>query len=207
LGCPAEIIWYKDVGSLRMCDAVVIPGGFSYGDYLRAGAIAARTPVMDVVRDMAEDGVPILGICNGFQVLTESHLLEGALMINEYPKFICKWCTLRVEENESPFTSKFDVGELIRIPIAHKEGRYYHTKEGLERLNASNLIALRYVDENGEPNASANPNGSVENIAGILNEKKNVMGLMPHPERACNSLLGSEDGRRMIEGIIEFIKK
>jgi len=205
IGIDASIVWYKE--RLNGYDGVVIPGGFSYGDYLRAGAIAARTEIMQDVRKMAAAGKPILGICNGFQILTESGLLPGALMLNNYPKFICTRTYLRVENDQTPFTNRFNKGDVIQIPIAHMEGNYYTDKSTLQELNAGNLIALRYTDPMGEVRANANPNGSVENIAGILNQRGNVLGLMPHPERASEEILGSEDGLKIFKSMIDYAEK
>ncbi len=205
IGIDASIVWYKE--RLNGYDGVVIPGGFSYGDYLRAGAIAARTEIMQDVRKMAAAGKPILGICNGFQILTESGLLPGALMLNNYPKFICTRTYLRVENDQTPFTNRFNKGDVIQIPIAHMEGNYYTDKSTLQELNAGNLIALRYTDPMGEVRANANPNGSVENIAGILNQRGNVLGLMPHPERASEEILGSADGLKIFKSMIDYAKK
>ncbi len=204
LGADAQLVWYKE-HDLSKYEGAVIPGGFSYGDYLRAGAIAARTPVMDSIRQMADEGKPILGICNGFQVLTESGLLDGALTTNSYPKFLCKWTTLRIETTDTPFTSKFKKGELIRIPVAHMEGNYYADEATLTALNDNNQVAFRYVDQNGSVTDEVNPNGSRENIAGIISKGRNVMGLMPHPERASESILGSDDGLRMFESMLDYI--
>lgn len=200
VGVEAELVWYKE--SLDGFDGVVIPGGFSYGDYLRAGAIAARTPIIDEVRAMAKEGKPVLGICNGFQILVESGLLPGALMTNEYPKFRCEWVSLRVENTDTPFTSKYREGEVIRIPIAHKEGNYYAPDHLLKEVEDEDMIAFRYVDEKGEVTEDANPNGSRENIAGIANGC--VLGMMPHPERASETILGSDDGKRLFESMIEY---
>ncbi len=204
LGADARLVWYKD-HNLSEYEGAVIPGGFSYGDYLRAGAIAARTPVMDSVKQMTDEGKPVLGICNGFQVLTESGLLGGALTTNKYPKFLCKWTTLRVENTDTPFTSGFKKGELIRIPVAHMEGNYYADEPSLAALNDNHQVVFRYVDEMGHVTDEVNPNGSVENIAGIASKSYNVMGLMPHPERASESILGSDDGLRMFESMIDYI--
>lgn len=205
LGVETDLVWYKEKQeSLSGYDGVVIPGGFSYGDYLRAGAIAARTPIMDGVKRLAAKGVPVLGICNGFQILAESGLVAGALRGNEYPKFRCSSANLRVETTDSPFTSAYKKGDIIRVPIAHAEGNFYADASTISKLNSNDQVAFRYVDENGNPTAEANPNGSVENIAGILNEKKNVLGLMPHPERASEDVLGSSDGRKMLESMIKY---
>ena len=205
LGVETDLVWYKEKQeNLSDYDGVVIPGGFSYGDYLRAGAIAARTPIMDGVKRLAEKGAPVLGICNGFQILAESGLLAGALRGNEYPKFRCSSANLRVETTDSPFTSAYKKGDIISIPIAHAEGNFYADAQEIEKLNANGQVAFRYVDEDGNPTTEANPNGSVENIAGILNEKKNVLGLMPHPERASEDVLGSSDGRKLFESMVQY---
>lgn len=202
LGVDTDLVWYKE--KLSDYDGIVIPGGFSYGDYLRAGAIAARTPIMDDVKRLAAKGVPVLGICNGFQILAESGLLAGALRGNEYPKFQCRWVNLRVETTDSPFTGAYKKGDVIRIPIAHAEGNFYADASTISELKSNGRVAFRYVDENGNPTGDANPNGSVDNIAGILNQKKNVLGLMPHPERASEDVLGSSDGRKLFESMIKY---
>jgi phosphoribosylformylglycinamidine synthase len=204
LGVDAELVWYKEE-DLKRFDGIVIPGGFSYGDYLRAGAIAARTPIMNSVKELAEAGKPVIGICNGFQVLTESGLLEGALTTNNYPKFRCESTFLRVETTDSPFTSKFKKGDVVSIPIAHMEGNFYADESTLSRLEDNDQVAFRYVDKNGKVTDEANPNGSQENIAGIVNAKKNVLGMMPHPERASEGILGSKDGLKILESMVEFI--
>jgi len=202
LGAPTDLVWYKDpVGEY---DGIVIPGGFSYGDYLRAGAIAARTPVMNSVKQFASVGKPVLGICNGFQILVESGLLSGALSTNEYPKFCCKWVDLRIEKTDTAFTSKFKKGEVVRMPIAHKEGNFFADSDTLKSMNLHQRVAFRYVDSEGSATASANPNGSVENIAGVVNESGNVLGMMPHPERASESVLGGDDGFRIFESMVEY---
>jgi phosphoribosylformylglycinamidine synthase I len=203
IGVEADLVWYKD--DLHGYDGVVIPGGFSYGDYLRAGAIAAKTPIMDSVRMMASKGLPVIGICNGFQILVESGLLPGALMSNSYPKFRCQWVYLRVENNTSPFTKKFREGEVIRIPIAHMEGNYYADDTILSELNSSHRVAFRYVNSSGNATEEANPNGSRQNIAGVLNTQGNVLGMMPHPERASEEILGSTDGKRIFHSMVEYI--
>ena len=202
LGAPTDLVWYKDpVGEY---DGIVIPGGFSYGDYLRAGAIAARTPIMNSVKQFASVGKPVLGICNGFQILVESGLLSGALSTNEYPKFCCKWVDLRIEKTDTAFTSKFKKGEVVRMPIAHKEGNFFADSDTLKSMNLHQRVAFRYVDSEGDATASANPNGSVENIAGVVNESGNVLGMMPHPERASESVLGGDDGLRIFESMVEY---
>lgn len=202
LGVPTDLIWYKD--SIEGYDGVVIPGGFSYGDYLRAGSIAASTQIMESVKRLAADGKPVIGICNGFQILAESGLLPGALCTNEYLKFCCKWVDLRVENNDTAFTSRFKKGEVVRMPIAHKEGNFFADDAALSDLNSHRRVVFRYVDRGGDVVPAANPNGSVENIAGIVNESGNVLGMMPHPERASESILGSDDGLKVFESMVEY---
>ncbi|MEZ5240006.1 MAG: phosphoribosylformylglycinamidine synthase subunit PurQ [Microthrixaceae bacterium] len=192
LGAEAYVVFH-DQGDLRGADAVVIAGGFAHGDYLRPGAIARFSPVMDAVRDLAGSGAPVVGICNGFQVLTESHLLPGALQKNAGLKFRCGTSELRVASTDSPLTSACSVGDVLRIPINHFEGNYTCSSEVLAQLRDEDRIVLRYVD---------NPNGSVDDIAGICNEGRNVVGLMPHPERAVHELLGSTDGRVMLGSLL-----
>ncbi len=189
----AEFVWHKD-RDVSKFDCIVLPGGFSYGDYLRTGAIARFSPVMEAVKKHAEKGKLVIGICNGFQVLLEAGLLPGAMLRNESLKFICKFVTLRVESTDSPFTKKAKKGGLLRIPVAHGEGNYFADAGTLAELNKNSQVLVRYVD---------NPNGSLENIAGICNKERNVFGLMPHPERASEEELGSTDGRRIFESIIE----
>ncbi|MFZ2499586.1 phosphoribosylformylglycinamidine synthase subunit PurQ [Methanosarcina sp.] len=204
VGVDAETVWYKQE-NLTGFDGVVVPGGFSYGDYLRSGAIAARTPIMDSVKKLAAEGKPVLGICNGFQILTEARLLEGALTTNAYPKFRCHETRLRVETTDTPFTSKFRKGEIISMPIAHMEGKFYAEEKNLAELDENNQVVFRYVDENGKVTDASNPNGSLENIAGIVNTSRNILGLMPHPERASESILGSDDGLRVFESMVNYI--
>jgi phosphoribosylformylglycinamidine synthase I len=193
--CPVEYVWHAE-RTLKGFDVVILPGGFSYGDYLRAGAIARFAPIMEAVRRHAEQGKPVLGICNGFQILCEAHLLPGALVRNIGCRFVCKYVTLRVENASTPFTSAYRVGQQVRIPVAHGEGRYVCSPETLEELNRQERILFRYAGP------SENPNGSMDNIAGIANETFNVLGIMPHPERAVERLLGSTDGRGVFESLI-----
>ncbi|WP_407356253.1 phosphoribosylformylglycinamidine synthase subunit PurQ [Methanolobus sp. WCC5] len=204
IGVDAELVWYKEEDLSRF-DGIVVPGGFSYGDYLRAGAIAARTPVMASIKALADEGKPVIGICNGFQILTESGLLEGALTTNNYPKFRCEPTFLRVETTDTPFTSKFCKGDILSIPVAHMEGNFYADEFTLSMLEDGKQVAFRYVDKEGRVNDEANPNGSKENIAGIVNAKRNVLGMMPHPERASEEVLGSKDGLKIFESMVEFI--
>jgi phosphoribosylformylglycinamidine synthase len=206
VGVDAETVWYKQE-KLTGFDGVIIPGGFSYGDYLRAGAIAARTPIMDSVTKLAAEGKPVLGICNGFQVLTEARLLEGALTTNEYPKFRCHCTNIRVETVNTPFTSRFRKGELLSMPIAHMEGKFYTDEEILSELDENDQVVFRYVDENGGVTDASNPNGSLENIAGIVSTSRNILGLMPHPERASELIIGSEDGLRIFESMADYISE
>jgi phosphoribosylformylglycinamidine synthase I len=200
-GRPARSIWHKET-RLEGVDAVVLPGGFAYGDYLRPGAIARFSPVVAEVERFARRGGPVLGICNGFQVLTEMHLLPGALVRNAGLRFRCETVGLRVENADTRFTCAYHAGETLRVPIAHGDGNYVAAPETLERLEGEGRVVFRYVDAEGRPSAAANPNGSAGNIAGILNEGGNVLGMMPHPERASERLLGSEDGRRVFESLL-----
>ncbi|MGA3358672.1 MAG: phosphoribosylformylglycinamidine synthase I [Halobacteriota archaeon] len=200
LGAETELVWYKEV--LEGFDGVIIPGGFSYGDYLRAGAIAARTKIMQSVREMAEDGKPILGICNGAQILSESHLVPGTFTLNQYPKFVCKWVKL-LKIGRSPFTTFSS--EIVNLPIAHKEGRFVVPSQLLKELYENDQVVFKYVDDNGRPTSSANPNGSRDNIAAVSNLEKNVLAMMPHPERASEKLLGSVDGNVIFESMISYM--
>jgi phosphoribosylformylglycinamidine synthase subunit PurQ / glutaminase len=193
LGAEAVYLWHKE-HDLHGVDAVFLPGGFSYGDYLRCGAIAAQSPIMREVIEFAQAGGPVAGICNGFQILCEAGLLPGALMRNRTLKFVSKEVHLRVERSEGPFTDAYAVGDVLRIPVAHGEGCYYADDETLDRLEQSGLVVFRYCDAQGEVTPAANPNGAVRGIAGIVNEAGNVLGMMPHPERAVDPLLGSTDG-------------
>ncbi len=201
LGYQVDYIWHQET-NLKGLDLVVLPGGFSYGDYLRAGAIARFSPVMREVVKFANKGGKVLGICNGFQILTEASLLPGALLRNESLRFVCKYVTVRVENKNTAFTHKVTVERPLRIPIAHGEGNYFVDDDTLAEMKANQQIIFRYVDEKGEPTPEANPNGSRENIAGIINRQGNVLGMMPHPERAVEHILGSEDGRYIFESLL-----
>ncbi|MDQ7067397.1 MAG: phosphoribosylformylglycinamidine synthase subunit PurQ [Sulfurimonas sp.] len=197
LGATTEIVWHKSETIPADTDLLVVAGGFSYGDYLRSGAIAKFSPVMKAVKTYANDGGKVLGICNGFQVLTEAGLLPGALKRNDGLHFISKHHSLKVENSDNIFLEKLSKGDLVNIPIAHHDGNYFIDEAGLVELEANNQILLRYTDSQGN---IQNPNGSVDSIAGICNKEKNVFGLMPHPERAMESILGSDDGVKMLEG-------
>ena len=200
VGQPVDFIWHRDT-DLSSYDAVIIPGGFSYGDYLRAGALARFSPIMASVKKFAAQGGYVLGICNGFQILCEAGLLPGALIRNRDLHFICEHVTVRVESVETPFTNQVKRGEVLRLPIAHADGNYVCDDSTLKQLQTEDSIILRYCDENGVPTEASNPNGSRDNIAGICNRERNVMGLMPHPERACEELLGSTDGRDIFRSL------
>ncbi len=201
MGHKPIMVWHRD-SDLPDVDLVVVPGGFSYGDYLRCGAMAAQSPAMRTVKERAAKGLRVLGICNGFQILTESGLLPGALMRNAGLKFICKDVCLRVETNRSDFTRLYQPGEVVRFPIAHAEGNYYTDADTLKRLEDTNRIAFRYTTAEGQMTAAANPNGSVGNVAGIYNDSFNVLGLMPHPERLADPLMGGTDGKRMFDSLV-----
>lgn len=190
-------IWHKD-RSVDHCDALLIPGGFSYGDYLRAGAIARFSPIMDAVTEFAEQGGPVLGICNGFQILTEAHLLPGALLRNGSLHFVCTWVNVRVETDRTPFTAELDPGTVLRLPIAHGQGRYFVTPEQHAELEANDQIVFRYSDARGEVHDDHNPNASIGHIAGVSNRRGNVVGLMPHPERAYDAVVGGDDGLQIL---------
>lgn len=205
LGHSAHYAWHKET-TLGNADAVIVPGGFSYGDYLRTGAIARFSPMMQAVQNFAAQGGPVLGICNGFQILTEAGLLPGALVRNRSLQFRCEHIFLKTENNNSPFTQTIPPGHLLRVPIAHGEGCYFAEPETLAKLNANGQVLWRYVDAQGQQTEIANPNGSLENIAGICNEQRNVAGLMPHPERASEGLLGSADGRMIFESLVKWLE-
>ena len=200
VGQSVITLWHQET-TFKGCDAVVLPGGFSYGDYLRTGAVAKLSPIMKAVNAFASAGGLVIGICNGFQILLEAGLLPGAMLRNAGLRFICRTVTLRVERTDTPFTNRFRVGQVIRMPIAHNEGRYTVEPSIVKRLTPQ--IALRYCTPHGEVTDASNPNGSIEAIAGLTNAAGNVMGLMPHPERAAEELLGSSDGRRIFESMLE----
>ena len=207
LGCAARFIWHKD-RDLRGADVVVLPGGFSYGDYLRTGAIARFSPVMDEVRKFAQRGGHVAGFCNGFQILLESGLLPGAMRRNTSLRYVCRDVHLKVENARTPWTRKYAQGEVARIPIGHGEGNYFIDDEGLRRLEGEGQIAFRYVTQAGaRGDAFANPNGSLADIAGITNARGNVLGMMPHPERLAEGVLGGEDGRKLFESVIEAVER
>ncbi|BCD62334.1 phosphoribosylformylglycinamidine synthase subunit PurQ / glutaminase [Nitratiruptor sp. YY08-26] len=199
IGAKTTIVWHKDQTLPKDIDLVVLPGGFSYGDYLRSGAIARFSPIMQAVQEFAKKGGYVLGICNGFQILLESHLLPGAMKRNENLHFVSKFQYIKVLSNNNKFLSLLENGEILNIPIAHAEGNYYVQEEILKSMYDNDQVILQYCDKNGEYD---NPNGSVDAIAGICNKEKNVFGLMPHPERACEKILGSEDGIMMIKGFM-----
>ena len=204
LGQQAEFIWHKET-SLKGADVVILPGGFSHGDYLRTGAIARFSPVMAAVSEFAAGGGPLLGICNGFQVLCEAHLLPGALLRNRDLKFHCEHVCVRVEQTDTPFTAAAARGQVLRLPIAHGEGNFYADPETIAALESSGRVIFRYCDASGQLGDEANPNGSIHSIAGICSERRNVVGLMPHPERACESPLGSTDGLVLFESVLQVL--
>ncbi|MFP4466283.1 MAG: phosphoribosylformylglycinamidine synthase subunit PurQ [Candidatus Goldiibacteriota bacterium] len=207
MGRDAEFVWHDSHGIMKY-DAIIIPGGFSYGDYLRAGAIARFAKVMDDIHEFAQrENKYVIGICNGFQILLEAGLLPGAMMMNRSLKFICKYVNLKVENTETPFTNRIPKGKILRIPVAHQEGNYFIDDKGLNGLIKDDLAVFRYCSETGAVTDKYNPNGSVYNIAGIINKKGNVLGMMPHPERAMKKMLGSEDGILIFESIINHINK
>ena len=203
-GRAPQIVWHRDT-TLPDVDLIVIPGGFSYGDYLRTGAIAAHSPIMAEVKRAAARGVHVLGICNGFQILTEAGLLPGVLQRNAALKFVCREVGLKVETSNSPFTRAYNAGQVLRVPVAHGDGNYFCDAETLARLEGEGQVVFRYVDEAGEATEAANPNGSLNNIAGIINREGNVLGMMPHPERASEEALGSADGRAIFTSLATAI--
>jgi phosphoribosylformylglycinamidine synthase I len=200
LGADAEMIWHKET-DLRGADCVIVPGGFAYGDYLRAGALAKFAPVMESIKAHAAKGGLVLGICNGFQVLTEAGLLPGALMRNQHLRFLGRDVHLRVEETDTPYTNLFTAGQVFRVPIAHGEGNYYADDATLDELERNRQVIFRYCDEEGRLTSEANPNGSARSIAGICNRERNVLGMMPHPERCAESILGNAEGLLVFKSI------
>ena len=201
-GKPVSMVWHADAALPDPCDLIVLPGGFAYGDYLRCGAMAAHSPIMRDVVARAKAGTPVLGICNGFQVLTETGLLPGVLMRNASLKFVCRDVHLKVEQPDTLFTGHYRPGEVIRIPIAHGDGNYFADAATLDELEAEGRVVFRYVDKAGNRAADANPNGAQRNIAGICDRSRRILGMMPHPERLFEPLLGGSDGRRMFESLL-----
>ncbi len=206
LGQQAELVWHKDT-SLHGADVVILPGGFAHGDYLRTGAIARFSPIMGEVQKFATAGGPVLGICNGFQVLLEAGLLPGAMLRNNVLQFRCEHVHVKVEQTDTPFTAACAPGQVLRIPIAHGEGNYYAEPDVIARLEKNRQVIFRYTSPDGEVTSEANPNGSVNGIAGICNESRNVVGLMPHPERACELAVGSADGLVLFESVVKAVSQ
>jgi len=206
VGVDAEFVWHRQ-SSLSGFDAVVIPGGFTYGDYLRTGAMAKLSPVMEAVRGFADAGGPVIGICNGFQILLEAGLLPGAMIVNESLRFICDFVHLRAETDRTPFTKGIPRGTVLKIPVAHYQGNYYADGDTLSALEEKERVVFRYCDAAGAVTAEANPNGSARNIAGICNEAGNVLGMMPHPERCTEADLGSADGRLLLDAMVSWLKE
>lgn len=201
MNAKTKFLWHKDT-DLSGIDFLLVPGGFSYGDYLRSGAIARFSPVMQAVTEFAMKGGPVLGICNGFQILLEAGLLPGAMLHNEKLRFVCKQVHLRCETTDTMFTSSLQEGEVLRVPVAHGEGNYFTDQDRLKELQDNNQIVFRYCDAEGNTTEEANFNGSIDNIAGICNKQRNVMGMMPHPERAVEKRIGSDDGKKIFESIL-----
>jgi phosphoribosylformylglycinamidine synthase subunit PurQ / glutaminase len=206
LGAEARLVWHKEAALPADTAAVLVPGGFSYGDYLRCGAMARFSPIMAAVRRFADAGGPVLGVCNGFQILCEAGLLPGALVRNHHLHFVCDFVSVRVEHARAPFTSRSAPGRVLRLPIKHGEGAYHAAPELLADLEEKGQILLRYVDAAGEPTAAANPNGSLANIAGVANARGNVMGLMPHPEHAVEPGVGGEDGAVLLGSLVDYCR-
>ncbi|HEX9204462.1 MAG TPA: phosphoribosylformylglycinamidine synthase subunit PurQ [Candidatus Deferrimicrobiaceae bacterium] len=206
VGVDAEFVWHKE-SALSGFEAVVIPGGFTYGDYLRTGAMAKLSPVMEAVRAFAAAGGPVIGICNGFQILLEAGLLPGAMIVNESLRFVCDYVHLRTETDRTPFTRGIPPGKVLKIPVAHYQGNYFADGDTLSALEAGGRVVFRYCDPSGEATPSANPNGSAGNIAGICNEAGNVLGMMPHPERCAEGVLGSADGRLLFDAMVSWLKE
>ncbi len=205
-GQECEFLWHHETDIDRF-DCIVLPGGFSYGDYLRTGSIASLSPIMKSVEKFAQAGNPVIGICNGFQVLVESGLLPGALIKNSSLKFVCKWVTVSVESTDNLFTRSMKIGDTLDIPVAHAEGNYFCTPDELKALNDNSQVVFRYCTAGGELASDANPNGSIENIAGITNKAGNVLGMMPHPERCAEDILQGTQGRLIFEGIISWLNQ
>jgi phosphoribosylformylglycinamidine synthase len=206
LGVEAEYVWHKDT-SLAGSDVVVLPGGFAHGDYLRTGAIARFSPIMDAVKRFAAAGGPVIGFCNGFQVLLEAGLLPGAMLRNQSLQFQCEHVHVKVEQNDTPFTLNCAPGQVLRIPIAHGEGNYYAEPDVIQRIERNRQVVFRYTTAAGEVTAAANVNGSLNNIAGLCNEARNVVGLMPHPERACERAVGSADGLVVLQSVMKAVSE
>ena len=202
LGQEAEYVWHRQT-SISGYDCLVLPGGFSYGDYLRPGAMAGLSPIMGAVRDFANGGGLVIGICNGFQVLCESGLLPGALLRNEHLEYRCQWTNLKTERVDTPFTRACQPGQVLQVPVSHGEGNYFADETTLDQLESEGRILFRYCDASGEITREANPNGAARNIAGIVNAGGNVLGMMPHPERCCEEVLGSADGKLLFQSIVE----
>ena len=205
LGQEAGYIWHKET-LLSGYDCIVLPGGFSYGDYLRPGAMAGLSPIMDAVKDFAGSGGLVIGICNGFQILCESGLLPGALLRNKHLEYRCQWTNLRTERVDTPFTLACEPGQVLKVPVSHGEGNYYADAATLDHLESEGLVLFRYCEPSGEVTPGANPNGAARNIAGIVNAQGNVLGMMPHPERCCEEILGSVDGSLLFQSIVESVK-
>ncbi len=199
-----NFIDYRET-NIKGYDCIILPGGFSFGDYLRPGALASHTPLTGAVKDFADKGGLVIGICNGFQILTEAHLLPGALLPNAHGKFVCKHQYIKVENNNTPFTNNCEKGQVLKIPIAHHDGNYFVDEDTLKEMEDNGQIVVRYCDKEGNITDEANPNGSIKNIAGVCNKEKNVFGLMPHPERAAESILGTDDGIYILKSILNSI--
>ena len=207
MGCEVQKVWHKEshLGDLGKGDCIIIPGGFSYGDYLRSGAIASHSHIIQAVKDFAANGGYVLGICNGFQILCEMGLLPGVLLRNQHQKFVSKSIYLKTDSTQSPITRALDSGQLVRMPVAHADGRYYADPDVIESLHKNGQVLFRYSNAEGDVNEETNFNGSIDAIAGICNAERNVMGMMPHPERAAESLLGEDDGRLLFESLIQTV--
>jgi len=204
IGKPVEFIWHQDT-SVKDFDAIILPGGFAYGDYLRTGALAKFSPVMKAICDFANKGGLVFGICNGFQILTEAGLLPGALLRNVTMKYICKFLYLRMETTDTPYTNLLKKGQLLHVPIGHGEGNFFADADTLKRIEDNDQVVFRYADAEGQITKEANPNGSLHNIAGIVNDKRNVLGMMPHPDRSSEAILGSADGKLIFESMVSAL--